>query len=424
MTCGDSEQWLLDCLNGPAPIPREPIEQFGESQWQALVNAAARHGLRPLLYERLATPSDSLKIPEAVLRELRESYLKNGLRNQLLYRDLARVLGELREDGIPVIVLKGAHLAALVYPRMALRVMGDIDLLVKRADLKQAASRLRQLGYAFETEVNIEAFLTGFPPPAHLPPLFKPPHPRIELHWRIDPAQPLQEELDLWQRARPARLAGADTLVLAPEDLVLHLCLHGGSHHLLELGLRPLCDLRVTLEQWHAAIDWPLLLSLARRWRVEQCVYLMLSLARELVQAPLPERILQSLKPAGFEEQWLTVAKECLRQAENGFDSETAALLKSLGLLTNFCAPHPLLSGHRSRWRAVFPSRAYMTRYMAERHSLPLTPVRAFTCYATRIVDWIRKGFRLAWFLIIHCRQAPRYLRDRQNQSLLRKWLT
>ena len=243
MTCGDSEQWLLDCLNGPAPIPREPIEQFGESQWQALVNAAARHGLRPLLYERLATPSDSLKIPEAVLRELRESYLKNGLRNQLLYRDLARVLGELREDGIPVIVLKGAHLAALVYPRMALRVMGDIDLLVKRADLKQAASRLRQLGYAFETEVDIEAFLTGFPPPMHLPPLFKPPHPRIELHWRIDPAQPLQEELDLWQRARPARLAGVDTLVLAPEDLVLHLCLHGGSHHLLELGLRPLCDL-------------------------------------------------------------------------------------------------------------------------------------------------------------------------------------
>jgi len=49
-------------------------------------------------------------------------------RNLLLYHELPRILKVL--SPLPVIVLKGAALAATIYHRIGLRTMGDLDLLV------------------------------------------------------------------------------------------------------------------------------------------------------------------------------------------------------------------------------------------------------------------------------------------------------
>ncbi len=50
---------------------------------------------------------------------------------------------------IKTIVLKGAMLAETVYPNIALRSMGDIDLLIHKDDLDRAAKRILELGYIF-----------------------------------------------------------------------------------------------------------------------------------------------------------------------------------------------------------------------------------------------------------------------------------
>jgi hypothetical protein len=119
-----------------------------------------------------------------VLERLRDGFLMNGAKNALLFKELAQVLKALEQANIPVIVLKGAHLTASVYSHMAVRTMGDIDLLVGRSDLEKSVSRLGDLGYFARTKVTDVA--TWCETHRHWPRMFQPPPaPGIEIHWAL-----------------------------------------------------------------------------------------------------------------------------------------------------------------------------------------------------------------------------------------------
>ena len=62
---------------------------------------------------------------------MRSIYYNSAARNMRLYKQLENFLDKFATEKIPVIMLKGAHLAWTVYPNMALRPMADVDLLVR-----------------------------------------------------------------------------------------------------------------------------------------------------------------------------------------------------------------------------------------------------------------------------------------------------
>ena len=123
------------------------------------------------------------------------------------------------DDGVRVIVLKGAHLGNLVYGSPALRTMGDLDLMVRRDQLSVAERLLARLGYTPLYEPLKQMDFTNH---HHTRPLSRPGGIRIDVHWNIErPTAPVQADLDgIWHRAVAARIAGVDVLVLSPEDLV------------------------------------------------------------------------------------------------------------------------------------------------------------------------------------------------------------
>ena len=135
-------------------------------------------------------------------------------RNMNLYHELSHVLTVLRHDDIPVIVLKGAHLAEIVYENIALRPMCDVDLLVKKEDLTRVQRKLLETGYSPFTNRLL-----------------------LDIHWHLENSMTdLPVDMDMiWERAQPAFIAGVKVLVLSPEDLLLHLCLHLGFHHFFQL---------------------------------------------------------------------------------------------------------------------------------------------------------------------------------------------
>ena len=145
----------------------------------------------------------------------------------------------------------------------------------------------------------------------------------LEMHWHIDrPSRPFAIDLEgLWERAVPARIAGVETWMLAPEDLLLHLCLHACKHGLTG-SLRPLCDIAATIQRYGPTLDWEQLQTRAAHWRVTPYVYLPLHLARDLVGAAVPEACLMALKPEHFEPRLLNWA--------------TAALLEDQGRRPSF----------------------------------------------------------------------------------------
>ncbi len=524
---------LLPSLLRGSPVPAG----LTQADWQRLVAEATRHGLAPFLYHRLAHPRStgipasevveaSLpavvgqcvppvnsqpptlnpqlppgKPPSSVLDVLRESFLKNATRNALLYHDLAQVLTTLQTAGIKVAVLKGTHLAALIYPHIGLRPMADIDLLVPADKLELTHTLLLSLGYTTKsgagaspafpsgTDVSsaspssgagappaspnsgagvppakVEQCVPPVPPPSalcplpsdspcrcgespppprpgirhpasglplpaakHLPEYFKPPHPRIEIHWTIaHPALPLTLDFAaIFSRLRPATIAGIPTRVLSPEDLVLYQCTHLAGHRFSCHGLRPLCDLAATLHHHRHDLDWSVLPNRAREWHAETAVYLALRLSADLFAAPLPAGFLDSLRPADFDDQYLTLARESvLLVGSERTSAETEDNFSRIGAVADGVTGSTLVSKLRFLLSTVFPTQEHMARYMAHYYSLPLAGHRRYTCYLTRFFDLTLHGFRFLRYSLTHRQETALRARQLKRQAQLWRWLT
>ncbi len=225
-------------------------------------------------------------------------------RNLLLLEELHRVLEEFDTAGIRVIVLKGAALAENIYPSLELRFFGDIDLLIRREVLPEVLKILTDLGYASEylpLRPGGEDFQahTAYVKHGVLPIV-------IEPHWALGPPYPFTDRRyveGLWQGARKTKIAGVDTLVLGPEDFLLHLCLHLFKHR-QETWLTAACDIAVLVRHYQATLDWQ-----AFMYRVKElktCLPVRFSLQKtfELFQPPIPAFVMQQLgehKPGFYE---------------------------------------------------------------------------------------------------------------------------
>lgn len=85
-----------------------------------------------------------------------------------------QLLELLEQHGIPCVILKGAA-AAMYYPHPSLRTMGDVDYLVKRADLEKAAALLESNGYTLAHKKNLSRYHFSYVRD----------HIEFEIHWRL-----------------------------------------------------------------------------------------------------------------------------------------------------------------------------------------------------------------------------------------------
>jgi len=231
-----------------------PLRRLSREDWALFVAFACKHGIAPILYLSLKDFVGDSPHREHI-DAFRNSYRMDAQNNLLLYHELGKVLKSLNEAKIPVIVLKGACLAEAVYGNIALRSMSDVDLLVKKNDLKKTAEVLKQCGYAagydFQVEREIAANLHH-----HLPPLAGPTKLQIEIHWTFFDytyfeARDQDEEAvaQAWERAQSLVLEEAPCFMLSPEDLFLHLCIHLSRQHVFDMRMRHLLDLKKVCER-------------------------------------------------------------------------------------------------------------------------------------------------------------------------------
>ena len=290
-----------------APLPVLP-----GPDWLHVARRAIRLGVAPLLLARIiAADFPPLEIPGEARQLLSECHLRNALRNMRLYARLADVLRAFAHDGIAAIVLKGAFLARNVYADPALRSMGDVDLLVQRSALARSERTLVQMGFAPDTRPSwAEQTASGHELyPFELDDLI------VEVHWAIeDDESPFAINTEgLWQRARALEISGVPALALAPEDLLLHLCLHASYNHgwlPFGNGLRPFCDIAATIKHYGSGFGWHDFVSRARSWGTGNGVWLSLAVASDLIGAQVPGPVLAQLAPIRHGGEWRTLACE------------------------------------------------------------------------------------------------------------------
>lgn len=254
--------------------------------WDALVRKADRWGVVPLVEAHVQAldlaPAEIAKR----LRHLRQRETIHGIaRGELLQV----ILAAFTQADVPVIVLKGAALAALVYPSPALRPMRDIDLLVQDDDQ----------GRVNVVMDRVKDTLAGSDAHARNPYL------RVEGLRSVDIVRnfytatgaesPIPIE-DLWDRARVATIASERTRVFAPEDLLLHLVFHLTLAARFAGQVRTLCDIAAVCRRYREAIDWTAVCRRSCAYGLGLQTFTALQLARELAGADVPSEVFAYLE--------------------------------------------------------------------------------------------------------------------------------
>ena len=300
MNLSSENRLLLYCAQ--TKIPEDKLNKVKDIislplNWEEVLKSALWHHIAPLLYHNLKDIQGSHFIPQEIMDQLRKAYYGNLVRNMNIYAELKRILDVFRENGIKVIVLKGAALAETVYANIGLRQMNDIDLLVREQGLDRAEELMAELGY-----ISYEGYQFKYRHRRnyhHLAPFYNPENLiKIEVHHDIiPPGNPFHIDIQkLWDRAQHIIIEDVKTLALFPEDLLIHLCLHLSYSEPFKREISKLVDISQVVSFYGDRINWDFVIREAYEGKFTFFIYYPLYLAREVLDVKIEEKILNAFK--------------------------------------------------------------------------------------------------------------------------------
>jgi hypothetical protein len=301
--------------------------------WNNILDSAFSQGIAPLLYNCLKGIREKGHIPQEVTDKLKKAYHENIARNMYLYAELLRIIKAFGDKGVKVIVLKGAVLAKIVYKDIGLRSMMDIDLLVKKEDLPYAKETMSNLGYVPKMRLLSEEWFTKNH--FHLPTyIHREKSLIVEIHWHITGKAFNNINIKQWfERARCTKLDRYQVLTPAPEDMIIHLCLHLYNHgYHSKMILRELCDISETLNHYREEIDWMLFKNEINDYGLHRPVYSILYLAKNFYNSadmPLQD---QRIESSYINLKLLKILKERMFIEDDRFSALPGGLIKSLAV--------------------------------------------------------------------------------------------
>ena len=300
MTTHTEIELLLCCARGRADAQTaRRIEGLlrGRIDWARFTSLSLRHGVMPLVYRRLKGSFAPL-VPPRALGRLADLYKQNAARNLYLTGEMLRVIDALEAEGVEPIPYKGPALAREAYGDTALRQFVDLDILVRPRDVWGASAALARIGFEPHFKLGGARERRAFLRLSYVQ-LFTRPGDAlaVELHWNVAPRFfnfPFRIER-LWESCGSLTVAGRDVRAVAPELLILLLCVHGNK------------DMWARLE-WVCAIDALLareppprvetILGEARAHGATGVLLLGLALAHDLLETPLPAAVLEKIASA------------------------------------------------------------------------------------------------------------------------------
>jgi hypothetical protein len=242
----------------PEIVNRLAAETVNPIDWEHLIFRAEFHGLGPLAYIHLKNIDGWM--PLNAQRALRALFLRHRDANAVRAQVLSEILALLANENLPVILLKGAALAFLVYPQPGLRPMRDIDVLVKPEDAERAQKMLLKTGFV---PLGQQGRLISTSH-QHLPALAREINGIticVEVHSDLFPTtryyHPLQFD-DLKERAVEFQAGNVSARTLGYEDMLWHIYRHALGPPLLASPLRfiHIADMVGLVEAKFEQIDW------------------------------------------------------------------------------------------------------------------------------------------------------------------------
>jgi len=231
----------------------------GEYSWEKMINRAEQHGLASLLYKHIR--GIECDVPKTSRRLLQSLYLRNRRSNTSRNKAVVEIVKAYNRQGIDVLLVKGIALCNFVYDEIGLRPMRDIDLLVKKSDLKKAEEVLLDLGYTVAQHhaipddyyhlVPLEKTIDGLPVSIELHHNLLPFHPQYPL-WPIEKS---------YEKSLKITIGDTTARTLSLEDTLHYVYLHGFQAPLTyePYRLMHVADIVSLVEKFSHEINWPYL---------------------------------------------------------------------------------------------------------------------------------------------------------------------
>jgi hypothetical protein len=304
---GHVEHLLLACARVRlTDSERADIRRLAQqvTDWDEVFALAVCHQVTPLLYRSLEAACPEA-VPSAIRAALRQEVQTTLQGNLFLTQELVRLADHLREKDIDSIPYKGPLLTLALYGDLSLRQFGDLDLLIHDCDVERTVLFLQSLGYEVIRPTSLANADTAehaqmaarLAAEAHWAYQVVLVHPQrgalVELHWRVAGRHVLPTmPAGLWKGLRPMTVSGVEVNSLAMENLLWLLCVHATKHEWARLSW--ICDVAELLRTQHQ-LDWEKVIALGSELGVERRLYLGLRLANTLLDAPLPQAIVEKI---------------------------------------------------------------------------------------------------------------------------------
>ncbi len=287
---------ILRCLGAvDSEAATARLSQLSTADWDELIRQSRKHSVTPLLYHRIKAIDPTPGIPAEVMQQLRKIYLLAAESSIKRHHEFSKWLRLIQNEGIQVVVLKGAALAELVYPNIALRPMFDVDLLIRIDDLWRIDEILSQAGFESD-KVNLLS--------------------KRHIHWVrhvVYMSKAIQMEfhpkiyelpnLRPWANVAHAKIASVDTLVLGPDDLLLHACIHLLDHmYMRDISAGYLIwwyDIAAILKFYQEKLNWDYVMGVVREHEIEAAIHSVLRATSEWAGSHVPAEVLGQLADDG-----------------------------------------------------------------------------------------------------------------------------
>lgn len=138
---------LCDCLRGAPPA---------DVDWMAVIGLANQTLTTPALIDFVDQYESVL--PEDLCAYVRQIYRRNVQRNERLADQLEEAVVAMNDRGITPVLLKGAAiLAATPGERRGVRLMSDLDIMIRPDEAETAVAALRAIGYGIHAQAPRES---------------------------------------------------------------------------------------------------------------------------------------------------------------------------------------------------------------------------------------------------------------------------
>lgn len=279
------------------------------AQWQTVIRVSRRLRLLGRLAEALDRSGLLASVPEGPRRHLLAEQRYARWRTQQMLWGLERLPQMLGRVDYPLVLLKGAAYLGQDLGIGRGRLPSDIDILVPKAHIEDAQTRLLARGWQ-ETELDAHDQRYYREWSHELPPMRHALHGlELDLHHNILPpvARVHVDASLLLADLRPSLWPG--WMVLAPVDQVLHSAAHLFHDSDVRDRVRDLVDIDGLLRHFgQERVFWDALVARARRLGLHQSLALAMHFCSAWLQSPIPRDILERSRVQGLsrpEAVWL-----------------------------------------------------------------------------------------------------------------------